>query len=185
MIVRTIRLCSVAIFSSLLLYPALLAQKRDAHAGSRQSSKDDSTAERQTEMSSSNDTRIDLSPPKDDAKNHPESGAAMMDTEGAPPKDVDEMHPWDPHRAAKDLEVGDYYLKLKNYRGAMWRYKDALIYKPNDAVANFRLAECEEKTHNPADAVQHYEAYLKILPEGPFAADARKALERLKTRASK
>jgi predicted TPR repeat methyltransferase len=95
------------------------------------------------------------------------------------------MHAWDPHKAAKDIEVGDYYFKRKNYRGALERYKDALTYKPNDAVANFRLAECEEKMNSPADAVQHYEAYLKILPHGPFAADAQKALERLKARASK
>jgi tetratricopeptide (TPR) repeat protein len=129
-------------------------------------------------MSSSKDTRIDLSPPKDDAKNHPDSTAIITDEEA--PSDVDEMHPWDPHKAAKDIEVGDYYFKRKNYRGALERYKDALVYKPSDAVANFRLAECEEKVGNSSDAVEHYQAYLKILPNGPFAADARKALDRLK-----
>jgi len=109
-----------------------------------------------------------------------------VDSEGSSEdSDVEEMHAWDPHKAAKDIEVGDYYFKRKNYRGALERYKDALTYKPNDALANFRLAECEEKMNNPTDAAQHYEAYLKILPEGPLAADARKALERLKARASK
>ena len=140
------------------------------------------TQAREAEVSSSKDTRIDLSPPKDDAKNHPESGAAIMDSE-EPPSEIDEMHPWDPHKAAKDVEVGDYYLKRKNYRGAMERYKDALVYKPDDAIAHFRLAECEEKTDNPSDAIQHYEAYLKVLPHGPFAADAQKALDRLKASA--
>jgi tetratricopeptide (TPR) repeat protein len=145
--------------------------------GSRDSS-------RETEMSSSKDTRIDLSAPRDDAKAHPDSAAAVVDSE-EDSSDVDEMHAWDPHRAAKDVEVGDYYFKRKNYKGALERYKDALTYKPNDAVASFRLAECEEKTGTPADAVQHYEAYLKILPNGPFAEDARKALERLKSPATK
>ena len=139
---------------------------------------------RQTEMSSSKDTRIDISPPKDDAKNHPNSTVPTTDPDEAA-SDADEMHPWDPHKAAKDIEVGDYYFKRKNYKAALERYKDALIYKPNDATANFRLAECEEKIGNSADATQHYEAYLKILPEGPFAADAKRALERLKTAASK
>jgi predicted TPR repeat methyltransferase len=63
------------------------------------------------------------------------------------------------------------------------RYKEALIYKPNDALANFRLAECSEKTGNQGDAITHYQEYLKILPHGPLAPDAEKALERLKASA--
>ena len=162
----------------------LIAQDDDSSSSSQGRQNDSASASREAEVSSSKDTRIDLAPPKDDAKNHPDSGVAIMDSEGASENsDVDEMHAWDPHKAAKDIEVGDYYFKRKNYRGALERYKDALTYKPNDALANFRLAECEEKMNNPTDAAQHYEAYLKILPEGPFAADARKALERLKAKA--
>lgn len=163
---------------SLFLHTKLAAQDDDSVPAKA----DD--AARQTEMSSSKDTRIDISPPKDDVKNHPNSSVPSTDSDEAP-SDTDEMHPWDPHKAAKDIEVGDYYFKRKNYRGALERYKDALVYKPNDAVANFRLAECEERMGNSADASQHYEAYLKILPEGPFAAEARKALERLKSEARK
>jgi len=138
-----------------------------------------STSARSAEESSSKDTRIDLSPPNDDQKNHPMSGAAVSDAEEAA-SDVQEFHPWDPHKAAKDVEVGDFYFKRKNYRAALERYKEALVYKQNDAIANFRLAECQEKVGNPAEAVTHYGEYLKILPHGPFAADAQKALERLK-----
>src|SRR5207237_574974 len=75
---------------------------------------------------------------------------------------------------------GDFYYKRKNYRAARDRYKEALIYKPNDAIANFRLGECEEKTGDPKNAATYYQAYLKILPHGPLAVDAQKALERLK-----
>ena len=186
-------LAAALVIAGLWLIPASFAQDQGDDAPSASSpgqpgpstkkNRDDNSG-RDTEVSSSKDTRIDLSPPKDDAKNHPQSGAAIMDSEERP-SDTDELHPWDPHRAAKDVEVGDYYFKRKNYRGALERYKDALTYKPNDAVANFRLAECEEKTGNASDAVQYYQAYLKILPEGPFAADAQKALERLKTTAKK
>ena len=126
--------------------------------------------------SSSTQTRIGVSPPKDDTKLHPESG---LDT------GVDEFTPYNPMKAMKAVEVGDYYFKRKNYKGALERYKDALVYKPNDAVANFRLAECEEKIGNSADATQYYEAYLKILPDGPFASDAQKALDRLKSKAAR
>ena len=42
---------------------------------------------------------------------------------------MSEFHPWNPHKAAKDIEVGDYYFKRKNYRAAEDRYREALFYK--------------------------------------------------------
>ena len=132
--------------------------------------------------SSSHDTRVDLSPPKDDAKNHPNSGVADTNPEDEP-TDVQEMHPWNPYRAMKDDEVGDYYFRRKNYRAALARYQDALIWKEKDAIANFRMAECYEKLEQPDQAIPHYQEYLKILPQGPLAKEARKALEKLKAEA--
>ena len=131
--------------------------------------------------SSSRDTRIDISPPKNDSKDHPGSTAEEESAEpSAADGDVQEFHPWDPHRAIKDIEVGDYYLKRKNYRGALDRYKDALIYKNNDAMANFRLGQTYEKLKQPDEAVAHYQEYLKILPHGPMSEEAEKGIDRLK-----
>lgn len=131
--------------------------------------------------SSSKDTQIDLSPPEDDARAHPHSSEALRDEEVAPGNaDVSEFHPWDPHKAAKDVEVGDYYFKRKNYRAAEDRYREALFYKDNDAIATYRLAICLEKLDRPEEARQEFESYLKILPYGPEAPDAKKALARLK-----
>ena len=134
-------------------------------------------AEHSPNDSSSRTTLIDLSPPTGDLQSHPNSSASLKGDSG-----VNEMHPWNPHRAAKDIEVGDYYFREKNYRGAEGRYRDALIYKPNDAVATYRLAEIYEKTGRPDEARQYYEAYLKVLPRGPNSEDARKALEKLQAR---
>ncbi len=133
--------------------------------------------------SSSKDTQIDLSPPPDDAKAHPQSSDILQDEPGdaSGSGDVAEFHPWDPHKAAKDVEVGDFYFKKKNYRAAEDRYREALLYKDNDAIATFRLAQCLEKLERPEEALQQYESYLKILPYGPEAETCRKAIERLKT----
>jgi len=130
--------------------------------------------------SSSKTDPVDLSPPADDAKTHPQSSDVLMDEGSSGGADVGEFHPWDPHKAAKDVEVGDYYFKRKNYRAAEDRYREALLYKDNDAVATYRLAVCLEKMERPDEAREEYESYLKILPSGPEAADAKKALERLK-----
>jgi tetratricopeptide (TPR) repeat protein len=137
--------------------------------------------------SSSKDLPVDLSPPADDDKNHPESSTAVHEAEDAAGLyegdeigGVQEFRPWNPHKAEKDVEVGDFYFKRKNYRAALDRYREALYYKYNDAVATFRLGVCQEKLGDAGEARKAYEAYLKILPEGPFAGEAHQALDRLK-----
>jgi tetratricopeptide (TPR) repeat protein len=130
-------------------------------------------------VSSSRENPVDLAPPADDAKTHPNSGGVEEDV------GVAEFHPFDPHKAAKDIEVGDFYYKRQNYRAAIERYREALLYKPNDAIAIFSLADSLEKVGQRGEAASNYEAYLKILPFGPKAAEARKGLERLKVGAPK
>jgi tetratricopeptide (TPR) repeat protein len=144
-------------------------------------------AQPQTGGSSSKDAPVDLSAPADDAKTHPDSSTALHEAEDAAGLyegdeigGVQEFKPWNPHKAEKDVEVGDFYFKRKNYRAALDRYREALYYKYNDAVATFRLGVCQEKLGDPEEARKAYEAYLKILPQGPFAAEAHQALERIK-----
>jgi tetratricopeptide (TPR) repeat protein len=162
---------ATATFATFLVASALWAQDSP-----------DKTSERNREAreSSSRDTRVDINPPRGDAKNHPDSKSAVAGLEPSDnPSDVQEFHPWNPMKALKDVEVGDYYFKRKNYRGALDRYKDALYWKENDAIASFRLAVCQEKLGDKAEARKYYEQYLKILPEGPFAKDAHASLDRL------
>jgi Flp pilus assembly protein TadD len=120
--------------------------------------------------------------PSDEDPKAPPRGAGILNDEGSAgssASDIGEFHPWDPHKAAKDVEVGDYYFKRKNYKAAEDRYREALYYKNNDAMATYRLAICLEKLGEAHDARAEYESYLKILPHGPEAADAQKAIDRL------
>lgn len=131
--------------------------------------------------SSSKDTQVDLSPPPNDVKEHPESGAELTDEGSSGGGGTMEFHAFDPHKAAKDTEVGDYYFKRKNYVAAESRYREALVYKENDAVATYKLALCLEKLNRPDEALTEYQSYIKILPSGPEAGEAKKAIERLKS----
>jgi tetratricopeptide (TPR) repeat protein len=128
--------------------------------------------------SSSQDNPVDLSPPKDDAKAHRDSSTLVTDT-GSGDTPANEVRPWDPHKATKDIEVGDFYFRQKNYIGAESRYREALYYKNNDAIATYQLGVCLEKMNRPDEALEEYEAYLRILPDGPKAGKAKKAIERL------
>jgi predicted TPR repeat methyltransferase len=84
-------------------------------------------------------------------------------------------------RAMKDVEIGDFYFKVKqNYPAAISRYREALEFKPHDAEAMFKLAEVLNKTGDTAGAVENYQAYLKILPDGPYAKRAKEEVDKLK-----
>ncbi|MFZ0758471.1 MAG: tetratricopeptide repeat protein [Candidatus Sulfotelmatobacter sp.] len=133
-------------------------------------------------QSSSKDTQIDLSPPAGDAKAHPQSSSAVADAEAAAlgAGGISEVHVWNPHKAAEDIEVGDFYYRRGDYRGAEDRYREALLYKNNDAAATIKLAVCLEKMGIFDDARAEFESYLKILPHGPKAKEAEKAIARLK-----
>ena len=124
--------------------------------------------------SSSKQTEIDVSPPSGDAKKSADADNS----------ELSEFHPWDPHKAAKCVEVGDYYYKEGNYRGAISRYQEALEWKPRDAEATYKLGEAQEKSGDATAALGNYQAYLKILPKGPYAEKAQKGVDRLKSKAS-
>ncbi len=169
----------------IIIVLALTAVSLAQDASDKTASDQAAARSREAEESSSHDTRIDISPPKDDAKNHPASKAALEDLdipENIDATGVQEFHPWNPMKALKDIEVGDFYFKRKNYKAALERYKEALYYKDNDATASFRLAVCQEKLGDKAEAKKYYEQYLKILPLGPFAKEAQGSLERLSAR---
>jgi len=97
------------------------------------------------------------------------------------PAEEDEsvLKPWDPHKAAKDVEVGQWYLKLKNYRAALERFNSALSYKPDDAEAIYGLAVTQEKLDLLSLADSNYRKYLGILPNGPRSKEAEEALKRI------
>jgi tetratricopeptide (TPR) repeat protein len=120
--------------------------------------------------SSSKESQVPLTPPAG------EEGSA-------PAADVQEFRPFNPHKADKNVEVGDFYFKRGNYRAAESRYAEALLYMSNHAAATYKLAEAQEKLAKAAEARSNYQKYLKILPQGEYAEEAKKALARLDAQA--
>ncbi len=137
---------------------------------------DNREAPPRSDESSSKQTRIDVTPPADDIEKHP--GADLGDSE------LNEFTPWNPMKAMKDIEVGDYYYKKESYQAAVSRYREALEYKPHDAEATFKLAEALNKTGDTAGAVENYQAYLKIPSDGRYAKRAHEALDKLKVKSA-
>ncbi len=119
--------------------------------------------------SSSRETQIDLSAPANGYK-HEGAEAATG---------VGEFKKYDPHRADKDLEVAEYYAKQGNYRAALWRYQDALEYKPNDPTTTFKLAQAYAQLGRPQPAARYVTLYMRLAPDGEFVAEAKKMQEKL------
>lgn len=86
---------------------------------------------------------------------------------------------FNPFLAYKNLEVGQFYLKKKNYDAAIERFLEALRHKPNFAQAHRRLGQAYEKKKEHADALEHYKKYLEILPAAEDAEKIRKRITRL------
>jgi tetratricopeptide (TPR) repeat protein len=85
----------------------------------------------------------------------------------------------DPARARRDDEVGKFYLQSGDYHGALLRYQDATASDPTNVNAIFGLAEAQRLLKKNADAARNYELYLDIVPNGPKAKQALKALKEI------
>ena len=79
-------------------------------------------------------------------------------------------------RAVHDVEVGKFYMRRGDIDGAIARFKDAMQYKPNYAEPCLQLGEAYEKKDDPANAIDYYQRYLKILPG---TTESKKVRERI------
>lgn len=84
---------------------------------------------------------------------------------------------FNPLQAAKEMKIGEFYFKKKNYRAASNRFEEATKWNPGFGEAYFRLAEAKEKLHDKQAAVAAYKKYLEVEPDGKDAAAAKKKLD--------
>jgi tetratricopeptide (TPR) repeat protein len=86
---------------------------------------------------------------------------------------------WDPLRAEKDLEVGQFYMKKGDVDAAIDRFQDATIAKPGYAVPFRYLAEAQEKKGLKKQAIKSYQRYLDLYPHAEDGDKVRKKIEKL------
>src|SRR5579872_3970162 len=86
---------------------------------------------------------------------------------------------WDPLRAEKDLEVGQYYMKKGDLDAAIDRFQDAADAKPGFAIPFRYLGEAQEKKGQKREAIKSYTRYLDLYPHAEDAAKVRKKIEKL------
>jgi len=117
------------------------------------------------------------SPAKDNPKAKPNTDTA---TQNAPDQPM-----WDPLRAEKDLEVGQYYMKKGDVDAAIDRFQDAALAKPGYAIPFRFLGEAQEKKGLKRDALKSYTRYLELYPRAEDKDKIEKKIEKLRSEVSK
>src|SRR4029077_8975652 len=84
---------------------------------------------------------------------------------------------WDPLRAEKDLEVGQYYMRKGDVDAAIDRFQDATTAKPGYAVPFRYLGEAQEKKGLKRQAIKSYQRYLDLYPRADDADKVKKKID--------
>lgn len=77
----------------------------------------------------------------------------------------------------EDVNVGNYYLDIKNWRGALSRFQSALVLAPDNPDVYWGLAECQRHLGNFVEARANYIKVTEYDPGSRHAKDAQKALK--------
>jgi len=86
---------------------------------------------------------------------------------------------WDPLRAEKDLEVGQYYMRKGDLDAAIDRFQDATTAKPGYAIPFRYLAEAQEKKGLKKQAIKSYQRYLDLYPHAEDGDKVHKKIDKL------
>jgi tetratricopeptide (TPR) repeat protein len=95
-------------------------------------------------------------------------------TQNAPDQPV-----WDPLRAEKDLEVGQFYMKKGDLDAAIDRFQDAATAKPGYAIPFRFLGEAQEKKGLKKQALKSFQRYLDLYPHAEDGDKVRKKIDKL------
>ena len=100
-------------------------------------------------------------------------------------KNAPDQPAWDPLRAEKDLEVGQYYMRKGDLDAAIDRFQDAAAAKPGYALPFRYLGEAQEKKGQKKQAIKSYQRYLDLYPHAEDGEKIKKKIERLWKEAEK
>jgi tetratricopeptide (TPR) repeat protein len=96
--------------------------------------------------------------------------------EGIESADVQPAKERNPALAEQSINIGNFYLKRKNYSAAIQRYLDALEYQPDSVRAWEALARAYEKNGDVSKAVSTYKDFIEKNPDSPKSGDFRDKL---------
>lgn len=119
----------------------------------------------------------------------PDSDSKPAEPPAAKPKDktktdtatqsAPDQPKWDPLRAEKDIEVGQYYMRKGDIDAAIDRFEDATVAKPGYAIPFRYLGEAQEKKGLKKQAIKSYTKYLDLYPHAEDKGKIQKRIDKL------
>jgi tetratricopeptide (TPR) repeat protein len=97
----------------------------------------------------------------------------------AAPQDAPDQPKWDPLRAERDMQVGEFYMHKGDIDAAIDRFEDAALAKPGYALPYRYLGEAQEKKGMKKKAIQSYKRYLDLYPKAEDKDKIEKKIEKL------
>jgi tetratricopeptide (TPR) repeat protein len=134
-------------------------------------------ARAQDPLGESSSTAPKPAPPS--APESPRSKPTKNNNKDAPIKSAPDQPTWDPLRAEKDLEVGQFYMKKGDLDAAIDRFQDAAAAKPGFAIPFRYLGEAQEKKGQKREAIKSYTRYLDLYPHAEDKDKVRKKIDKL------
>jgi tetratricopeptide (TPR) repeat protein len=102
-------------------------------------------------------------------------------TEKAPEAKPKERNPL---LANKNINIGNQYLKQKNYIAAISRYMEALEYQPDSISACQALGNAYEKNGDISKALELYTKFVKDNPDSPKILEFRAKIDQISKRSN-
>ena len=118
-------------------------------------------------------------PPGPPDSSRPKSSNKKPKDKDTPTTSATDQPTWDPLRAEKDLEVGQFYLKKGDLDAAIDRFQDAATAKPGFAIPYRYLGEAQEKRGDKQEALKSYRRYLDLYPHAEDAKKIQKKIDKL------
>jgi len=113
-------------------------------------------------------------PPVSPDKSRPAKPNTDNATQNAP-----DQPKWDPLRAEKDMQVGQYYMHKGDLDAAIDRFEDATTAKPGYALPFRLLGEAQEKKGLKKQAIKSYTRYLDLYPHAEDKDKIQKKIDKL------
>lgn len=76
----------------------------------------------------------------------------------------------------QDISVGNYYMDIQDWRGALSRFQSALVLDPENPEVYWGMAECQRHLGQFAAARENYLKVMEYDPDSHRAKQAKKAL---------
>ncbi len=94
--------------------------------------------------------------------------------------EVEVIYP-DPIEAERNIRVGDFYFKRKNYKAARERYRDAVKYSPRRPAPYSKLVRVLERMEEFGEAVEVCRQFIETNPQAPQVNRFQSRIKKLET----